>query len=75
MNNFYIGYMVADNELKEVYDRKKQVRYDPVIEKRRRAWIKRALKSFDNDPPDTSFQQGYRQLLIEEIETLHLLNR
>tara|TARA_R110000851_G_scaffold111165_5_gene234198 strand:+ start:571 stop:741 length:171 start_codon:yes stop_codon:yes gene_type:complete len=56
MNNFYIGYMIADNELKE------------VLEKGRRAWVKKALKSFDNDPPNSSFQQGYRQLLIEEIK-------
>jgi|TARA_R110000823_G_C15911125_1_gene497757 hypothetical protein len=63
MNNFYIGYMLADNELKE------------VLEKHQRAWVKRALKSFDNDPPATSFQKGYRQLLIEELETSHLLNR
>tara|TARA_R110000824_G_C14973220_1_gene653306 strand:+ start:360 stop:530 length:171 start_codon:yes stop_codon:yes gene_type:complete len=56
MNNFYIGYMIADNELNE------------VLEKGRRAWVKKALKSFDNDPPNSSFQQGYRQLLIEEIK-------
>tara|TARA_R110000803_G_scaffold20087_1_gene51963 strand:+ start:10384 stop:10563 length:180 start_codon:yes stop_codon:yes gene_type:complete len=59
MNNFYIGYMIADNELKE------------VLEKGRRAWVKKALKSFDNDPPNSSFQQGYRQLLIEEIKCLN----
>jgi len=47
--------MIADNELKK------------VLKKHRRAWVKKALKSFDNDPPDSSFQQGYKQLLIEEI--------
>ena len=61
MNNFYIGYMFADNELKE------------AIQKGQIDWLKRALKTFDNDPPTTPFQQGYRQLLIEETETTHLL--
>ena len=57
MNAFYTGYMFADNELKE------------ANQKGQRNWLKRALKSFDNDPPNTSFQQGYRQLLVEETET------
>ena len=57
MNAFYTGYMFADNELKE------------ATQKGQRNWLKRALESFDNDPPNTSFQQGYRQLLVEETET------
>ena len=55
--------MFADNELKE------------ATQKGQRNWLKRALKSFDNDPPNTSFQQGYRQLLVEETETTKRIMR
>ena len=56
MNDFYTGYMFADKDLKE------------AIQNNQIGWLKEALKSFDNDPPNSSFQQGYKQLLIEEFE-------
>tara|TARA_R100000995_G_C3445702_1_gene105555 strand:- start:616 stop:780 length:165 start_codon:yes stop_codon:yes gene_type:complete len=48
--------MFADKDLKE------------AIQNNQIGWLNKALKSFDNDPPNSSFQQGYKQLLIEEFE-------
>tara|TARA_R110002096_G_scaffold238015_1_gene429277 strand:+ start:453 stop:731 length:279 start_codon:yes stop_codon:yes gene_type:complete len=56
MNDFYIGYMFADKDLKE------------AIQNNQIGWLNKALKSFDNDPPNSSFQEGYKQLLIEEFK-------
>jgi len=56
MNDFYTGYMFADKELRE------------AIQNNQIGWLNKALKTYDNDSPDSSFQQGYKQLLIEEFE-------
>jgi hypothetical protein len=57
MDDFYNGYMAADNELQE------------VDQNGRTKWLKNSLKSFDNDPAVSPFQRGYKQLLVEENET------
>tara|TARA_R100000781_G_scaffold85766_1_gene52796 strand:+ start:67 stop:231 length:165 start_codon:yes stop_codon:yes gene_type:complete len=48
--------MFADKELRE------------AIQNNQIGWLNKALKTYDNDSPDSSFQQGYKQLLIEEFE-------